>query len=262
MKQQPTVISSVKKWLEGSGFPLEMQTAAAFRKEGFEVRPSSQYIDAETGKGREIDVLTSLRDPDFLGIIEIYFAIECKSSPKPWVLLTSEDAASGYNRIFAFGVLSKKAKHAFVSRIHEFVETLPWFRKEGAIGYSFRQAFSKESDPAYSAALSAAKACEHLARPTDRRHVAPLMLAFPVIVVDAPLIQCSLREDGHLDLQEVDLGEFLFFAHLPHLFGTCIRVVRASRLASFAMEAKRNAEQFRTALKPEEEKIKESWAKH
>jgi hypothetical protein len=206
-------------------------------------------------------VLARAQDPGFLGIIEIYFVIECKSSQKPWVLLASEDTVSNYNRVFAFGVLSEKAQAAFGESILEFVKTLPWLRKEGAIGYSFRQAFSEQSDPAYSAALSAAKACEHLVRPPDRSYVAPLVLAFPIIVVDAPLIQCSLRKDGNLDLQEVDQGEFLFFTHLPHFFGSCIRVVTAAHLASFALEAKRNAEHFRTALKPEEEKIRESWRK-
>lgn len=242
MRRRATVIDGVKKWLEGGGFPLEMHVAAAFRKAGFEVRQSSHYVDAETGKGREIDVLA--KDPDFIGIIDIYFAIECKSSQKPWLLLASEDTVSGYNCIFAFGVLSEKATAAFGDRIREFVKTLPWLRKEGAVGYSFRQAFSEQSDRAYSAALSAAKACEHLVRPPDRRYVAPLVLAFPVIVVDAPLIQCSLRKDGQLDLQEVDQGEFLFFAHLPHYFGSCIRVVSSEHLAVFAREAKRNAEHF------------------
>ena len=34
-----------------------MHTAAAFRAGGFEVRQSSHYVDPESGKGREIDVV-------------------------------------------------------------------------------------------------------------------------------------------------------------------------------------------------------------
>ena len=61
-----------------------MKTAAAFRHAGFEVRQCSHYVDPDTGKSREIDVLA--RDPDFLGIVDIQFAVECKASKKPWVL--------------------------------------------------------------------------------------------------------------------------------------------------------------------------------
>jgi len=36
----PTVIDSVRTWLDQQGFPLEMRTASAFRA-GFDVRQSS-----------------------------------------------------------------------------------------------------------------------------------------------------------------------------------------------------------------------------
>ena len=48
-----------------------MKTAAAFRAAGFEVRQSSYYIDQETGKGREIDVLAMDPDPYMLGATRI-----------------------------------------------------------------------------------------------------------------------------------------------------------------------------------------------
>jgi hypothetical protein len=76
------MMPKVKEWLEKQGFLLEMKTAAAFRDAGFEVRQSSHYVDPDTGKSREIDVLA--RDPDFLGIVDIQFTIECKASKKPW----------------------------------------------------------------------------------------------------------------------------------------------------------------------------------
>ena len=71
----------VREWLERSGFPLEMQSAAAFRQAGFEVRQSSHYIDPENGKDRELDVLAT--DPDYIGVVQIHFVIECKSGKKP-----------------------------------------------------------------------------------------------------------------------------------------------------------------------------------
>jgi hypothetical protein len=98
------MIPKIKDWLEKQGFLLEMTTAAAFPQAGFEVRQCSHYVDPDNGKSREIDV--SARDPDFLGIVDIQFAVECKASKKPWVLLCSSQTLSGYNRLFAFAPMS------------------------------------------------------------------------------------------------------------------------------------------------------------
>jgi hypothetical protein len=66
-----SITKNVREWLEGEGFPLEMRVAAAFRKTGFDVRQSSFYMDPESGKGREIDVIAT--DPDYIGLVEIHF---------------------------------------------------------------------------------------------------------------------------------------------------------------------------------------------
>ncbi|MEW6529336.1 MAG: hypothetical protein AB1473_00770 [Thermodesulfobacteriota bacterium] len=246
----------VRKWLEEQGFPLEMRVAAAFRESGFEVRQSSHYLDPETSEDREIDVLAT--DANVLGVVDINFAAECKSTKKPWLLLSSPDTLRNYSRLFAFGVLSKDAKSVLAER-PELMDFLPWLRKEGLVGYSLRQAFAERTDIAYKAAMSAAKACEYLVRPADTRCAAPFGFAFPVIVVNTPLIECSLLPSGELRLDEVAQGEFLFLARLPGYFGTCIRVVTAKHLPVFAREAKRAAELIREVLKPDEQRIIESW---
>lgn len=56
--------SKVLEWINKSGFPLEMESAKAFRKAGFDVRQSATLLDLEERKGREIDVLAS--DPDWI----------------------------------------------------------------------------------------------------------------------------------------------------------------------------------------------------
>ena len=87
----------------------------------------------------------------------------------------------------------------------------------------------------------------------------PYSLAFPVIVVDSPLLQCSLAQDGSIGLEEVTQGEFLFFAGLPRSFGSCIRVVTADHISEFAIEAKQVATRIRDELKHEETKVRELW---
>jgi hypothetical protein len=210
------------------------------------VRQSSLYLDPETGKGREIDIIAS--DPDVNGVASIYLVAECKSSQRPWVLLASEDTLSGYNRLFAFGVTTTEVRSSFAPRITDLLDTLPWLRKDGRTGYSLRQAFAAESDPAFSAAMSLAKACAYLILQPDREYRVPFVLAFPVIVVDTPLLECWLAPDRQLRLEEVTQGEFLFIARLPQHFGSCIRVVTAPHLEAFAQEAKDAAGRFRAAL--------------
>lgn len=235
---------------------MEMRTASAFRAAGFEVRQSSYYTDAETGKAREIDVLAI--DPDFRGIVNIQFFVECKSSRNPWVLLTSPDTGHGYNRLFAFSAMSRKARDvlAETDRLRRMLAEFPWFRKEGLIGYSLRQAFS-ENDAAYAGALTVVKACDSFVHEHDGR-LESIDIGFPIIVVDTPLTRCVLGESGEIELEEIAEGEFLF---VGHKLGTCIRVVTASRLTSFAAEARQVANQLRSELKAEEEAVLESWRK-
>lgn len=249
----------VREWLEAQGFTLEMRTASAFRAAGFEVRQSNLYVDTKTGNAREIDVLAI--DPDVLGVIDIRFIVECKSTKKPWVLFCSPDTLVGYNRIFAFAALSEKARGVLVDRLGELLSKFPWLHKDGLIDYSVRQALSN-ADVAYAAAATVANACENFVHGVEGSYRPPLCFAFPVIVIDGPLIRCSLAENGDVQLEEADQGEFLFFlGGLLHDFGTCIRVVAASRLAAFTVEAKQAADQIRAELKSEENEVVKSWQK-
>lgn len=252
------MIPNLREWIEKQGFSLEMRTASAFRKAGFEVRQSSCYIDPETSKPREIDVLA--KDPDLLGVVNIAFAVECKSSTKPWVLLCSPDTLSGYNRLFAFASTSENARRVMADRISKLMDRFEWLRKDGLTGYSARQAFS-DVDVAYAAAIGVTKACNALLRqaplPKDI-----LVFAFPIIVIDGPLIRCSLSENGETTLEEVDEGEFLFAGYAPHEFGgTCIRVITANHATEFAKQAKQVADQLRLELKAEQDTVLESWRK-
>ena len=229
----------VLKWLQKTGFPLEMEAAAAFRRVGFDVRQSFTFPDPQSDKGREIDVLA--QDPDFFGVIEISFVLECKSSPNPWVVLVSDDAFSNYNRLHAFAVTSGAARSALTSRILNLGGLKPYLERSSRGGYSFRQAFGKESDPAYSAAMGALKASAGVAQDRESSTVPRLAFAFPVVVVNSPLFECSLRDDGTLELMEVEQSEFLMSAYVPDAIGCSVRVIKKSRLDEFARWARQVA---------------------
>jgi hypothetical protein len=228
-----------------------MEAAAAFRAAGFEIRQSYTYPDPQSDKGREIDVLAI--DPDFLGIIEISFVLECKSSKKPWVVLTSEDALANYNRLFAFAVTSEAAKKSLASRLPNFGALEPYISRPSHRGYGFRQAFSENNDSAYATAIGVIKACAGIARDRQETKIPRLSFVFPIIVVDSPLFECSLKNDGDLELKEVEKSEFLFSARIPDHVGTCVRVIKKEQLKAFSEKAKILANTIRSELKSDED---------
>lgn len=78
-------------------------------------------------------------------------------------------------------------------------------------------------------------------------------IAFPVLVVDSPVIECSLDASGELSLREVSTGEFRFDGLSPMNHSRqapCVRVVNRDALVEFAVEARRSSEAIRGALKP------------
>ena len=244
----------VLEWLQRTGFPLEMHAASAFRSAGFDVRQSATYSDPESSKGREIDVLA--QDPDWIGVVEISFVVECKASPNPWVVLTSEDALSNYNRLFAFAITSLAARQALIGKGYTTFGALdPYIKRPSHGGYALRQAFCKDNDPAYAAAIGVMKACTDLAQDRTSSEIPRLAFVFPVIVVDSPLFECVLTEDGELKLTEVRQSEFLFSAYVPEHVGTCIKVITKSEVPEFARWAKKLADSIRQELKHEEARI-------
>ncbi len=241
----------VLEWLNSTGFPLEMEAANEFRKAGFDVRQSSTFSDPQSDKGREIDVLAS--DPDYIGIIEISFVIECKSSAKPWVILMSDDTFSNYNSLFAFCVNNLAAREGMSSRIIKQTALKNLIlRQTSRGGYGFRQALGKEADPAYTAAMSTIKACYGITQDRVDSSTPRLSFAFPVIVVDSPLFECSRSDDGELELTEVTHSEFLFAAHIPEYVGCSIKVITRHYLPEYAKWAKQMANTLREELKAEE----------
>lgn len=242
--------NKVLEWINKTGFPLEMQAASAFRAAGFEIRQSYTYPDSQSDKGREIDVLA--QDPDWVGVIEISFVLECKASSRPWVVLTSEDALANYNRVFALAITSKATKEALIE-ISSGEQFVSYLQRPSRCGYGCRQALGGNDDIAYGAAISAVKACRGIATDSLFQSLPRLAFAFPVIVIDSPLFECSLGEGGELCLQEVEESEFLFSAHIPDETGCCVKIIKKEKLADFAVKAKQMANEIRVSLRNAEE---------
>lgn len=256
---QDSMKSRVRQWLEKTGFGLELEVAAAFRAEGFDVRQASHFIDRDSGKSREIDVVAC--DPNDMGIVEIGFIVECKRSTKPWVLLSSSETLDGYNRVMAVGLLSDRARDAMIQRLgrEEAIEMiLPWFKKDSRVAYSLRQAFA-ERDLGYATTVAIAKATDAWVNTGKSIDHNQLKFGFPLIVTDAPILECFLDASGTVELREIDQGEVLFSGRAPVGFGACIRIISARSISAFAKEAYRVATLLRANLKEEEERMMLSW---
>jgi hypothetical protein len=245
------MIEQVRKWLNEQGYPLEMRTASALRKAGFEVTQSSLYTDQETGKVREIDVLAL--DPDYVGVTRIAFFVECKSSKKPWVLLCDPEVLTGHNRVYSFAAVNKNAIRAMCAEpvFKALMDGCPWFRKDELTGYSLRSAFS-DNDIAYEATIGVAKASMDFVNSAQDYQQS---VAFPIIVIASPLIRCALDKDGEIQLAEVTQGEVFFKNDLANPFRTCVRVVTLAGLPNFAREAWQVAGYVRSQLVDAEAKL-------
>lgn len=244
--------NKVLEWIKKTGFALELEAASAFRAAGFEVRQSFTYPDPQSDKGREIDVLAQV--PDIMGIIEIYFVLECKASSKPWVVLASESTLENYSRLSAFAITSEAAREAIAKKIISNDSGKPnYLQRSSRCGYGFRQAFGSNDDAAYAATIGALKACSGLVKDRITPTIPRLAFAFPVIVVDSPLFECSLKGDGELHLQEVEESDFLCSAYIPDVVGCCIKVIRKELLSKYATEAKQLEITIRQSLKDEED---------
>jgi hypothetical protein len=236
----------VLQWLSTTGFPLEMRTASAFLGAGFEVTQSYMYGDPQSEKAREIDVFA--REPDYLGVVDIIFVLECKSSSKPWVILLPDQGGASYNPLLSFAVTSGPARARLAERV--FDGTLPNYVRAGeAKGYGLRQAFVSDVDPGFNAGFALLKACAVATRNNGIAQLPRHAIAFPILVVDTPLFECKHEGDGRLMLSEVNSSSFLFVNNLPEHLGCKITVVTKDHLPSFAREAKAVAAAIRQDFK-------------
>lgn len=247
-KKEP-LSAQVSKWLEQQGYPLEMRVASALRKQKFWVRQSAHYVDQESGKSREIDVIAMHVEP--IGVAETYFVVECKASNKPWVLFTSEHRLNNFNRMFALGIFSQRATEYFSGRFDEATKVLKWLQKDGRIGYNLTSAFTSGEDSAFGAASTVVKACLSLLKASKKSVAGILTYTFPAIVIGAPLFESYLDENGEIKVREIEQGWLFFNARIESFRGTCIRVVSQSALEKYAAEVSETNEKLQKLIEPD-----------
>ena len=273
MDKKISLKKKVLNWLDENGYPLEMRVASLLRcskknetkfdeapgMEGSYIRQGSHYQDPETNSSREIDLIWS--HGNFISGASIDFVIECKNTQKPWILFTSPEAGSNFNRIFAFGILSKKAKESLFESLgsngDEAWKRIPWLWKEGGqIGYGITQAFEGNQDAPYKAILSAVKASLWLENDASKKtySASTCFVAFPVVVTSSPLFECFLDESGKTVLKEIESGFLFFNQHIGTFQAVCVRVLTQSGLNNFANECQSIVKEL-MAVFPQDNKL-------
>jgi hypothetical protein len=84
---------NIKKFLETTGFPFEMEAARILEEMGYEVTLNSLFLDIEEMKIREIDILAEKK----INNIGINLIIECKQSERDkWIFISPEKLPSRF----------------------------------------------------------------------------------------------------------------------------------------------------------------------
>jgi hypothetical protein len=124
--------SKVEKALRGSGYPLELEVAAAANRKGWVVFHACEYEDPETGKIRELDLLLYKK----IHNRRIEIRISCKSSTNKQFVFFTHDRT----RYIPMGELKCTPLVADVQwrrSVRKALESLPLFsHPSGAINYT------------------------------------------------------------------------------------------------------------------------------
>jgi hypothetical protein len=267
---ETTLESTVKAWLEKHGYPLEVRVARAFRAAhplqeflGFEeaVRQSKSYIDNETEKVREADVVatwwnpiryeidqsrTNPRAADWLGIILV---IECKRSAVPWIALTSDPVPqiAWRNKLLRSLPIESYDESRLPWEVDQRADTAPllnWQRQLVHAVVSMSKEDSRRSQP-YDAIRQVMSAAQGIVKEVggagDLPSTSWVDLVVPVIVTDAPLFECWLDQDDEIQLRRVPVT--VWNSRLSkNTYSTSVFIVQEEGVPGFAADCHAMAE--------------------
>jgi hypothetical protein len=227
-----TLESKVKAWLAKHGYSLEVRVAREFLaahplqdffgfKEG--VLQSQVYLDDETGKLREVDVVANWWNPvrretstsgaqrrgaRWLGIAVV---VECKRSSQPWIALTSGQAPRDrWPDAILRSLPQETYEDSFLPfEIEERAKTAPLLNWERPLAHSvvsMSDSDSRRSQPydAIRQVISGAHGViQETGGPGDITVQPWVHLVVPVIVTDAPLFECWVDQENAIQVRHV-----------------------------------------------------------
>lgn len=201
---------NVAEWLRKRGYPLEMEVAQILKRAGFGVVQSEFYEDRDGGTWRETDVI-AYEESRESGCHAVFGLVaECKGSKdKPWVLFS---AADNYPKGLSISRRASSEEGESILRSLAFnteIADLSLFKVPERPGYGLTVALRDDNnkDYAYEALMSVCKAALGLiSQLTKAPHAEILPFAWPVIVVNAPLLEAYLDNNGSVQTRQIEKG--------------------------------------------------------
>ena len=226
--------SKVRSWLDEHGYPLEMEIARAMQLAEFGVVQAEYVEDADTGTARETDIIAYEESRGENCRVLSAVTVECKSQKsKPWVLFTNPGSYPPYLSV-SRRATSERGRNVLraISNRSE-VQTLLPFALPKRTAYGVTIALRDNQDLAYQALNSVAKAALGIVARLSAVESGNLIpIAFPIVVIEAPLFESYLDESGTLMVEPVETG-FLIWRNPVIDKHSLIQIYRKDR---FVME--------------------------
>ena len=197
------------------------------------------YVDPDSGEPREIDVIATFDFSDERAVVS--FVVECKSSTRPWVMMTTPGRSQDLR-------LETRVFHSkwgpTIDGLRNWSPTRSCIDLTGRVAYTgTRVMFDKKdgggADSVFPALLSATKAAYWLATSTAQSSPEILHIAFPVIVLDAPLFSCALADESD-DIEVTAIDSAIPLRWARPVGGrqiTVVDVVVANELAAYVSQS-------------------------
>jgi hypothetical protein len=210
----PDLEQRIRDWLSTHGYPLKMRTARVFQQCGLHTTIQEFYRDGH--KHREIDVVGRLQSdlleplcaesPDKL--LECQILAACNASTEePWVAFSrdrSELNASEYH--YKDRAANEVGRRLWDQAWPEITRDAPFLTSGERVAYSVRCAFeNRDQDAAFAATSDIIDAAAKKARGAPRwQHYLRCRLIFPIVVIAAPLFECTLGSNNDTQLRSTD----------------------------------------------------------
>jgi hypothetical protein len=212
MAKHQDIKTKLRDWLSTQGYPLEMRVAQEFQSSDFIVTQSQYYLDPETSKQREIDVVAR-KDGEWFDyfLLDVQFAISCKNATKrPWVVFSSETKYS--SGVLEGAFVPSTAGALFKKRLWGTTDytSLRLLKAPVRRGYSVTEGFTTGVDVPFQAIMSATKYADSVASATNLQKDPPgekpavyASLVCPVVIIAGNLFEAYLDVDGSLQVCEI-----------------------------------------------------------
>ena len=206
---------------------MELGVTKTLRELNYDCFKSMFYLDAESSKAREIDLVAEAYAGDREHFFQGTLVIECKKSSKPFVILCDDSEKHRIGEYVLRDTLILVRCGKFVVDAQSSPTELKWFNKrsmpvlgcDSRVGYALVKSHSRDDSDTYAEILKLAKAYEDVSQREHERfekirtdsnlkdnYEKRCFVVVPLLVVDAPLTEVYIGKKGETIVTETDIS--------------------------------------------------------